>query len=66
MPRETCSACHGQGAYYVALPDRNDPRGGVTDTHRVVCEVCDGKGHTDDSDRCRYLHSMGMGPCPRR
>ena len=55
-----CQKCQGRGR----VEERLMHRGTLTLRTAIVgCDMCAGKGFTDETDQARYLRSMGVGPC---
>ncbi len=57
---KTCQRCDGDRLITVTLKDRNNSCHGCGIQHIIGCPMCDGKGYTDESDRKRYMRSMGI------
>lgn len=61
--RRQCQKCHGAKFYYAKLRDLSGRTPGSPSVveHLLACDMCGGKGYTDQSDHNRYLRGMGLG-----
>ena len=60
---KTCQKCKGDRHIEVRLRDKSGKRpDSCLVPHIVACDMCDGKGYTDQSDQDRYLRGMGVYP----
>lgn len=59
--RIECRRCLGKGYHWEKIKNL-----GTLDreNHIVTCLICD-KGYITNESRNRYLHSMGVAPCPK-
>lgn len=60
-PEKECHKCKGNGRIIQKVKDL-----GTLDYRDSIetCDMCNGKGHITKEDQDRYLHNMGVAPCP--